>query len=165
VHREQENIMDIIEKSRETVEQLLARRNLPKTYKEKCQYALDLVDMHLHEENPDRIDECIKLYTEDAIWETPARNVSYRGRETIKNMYLRVFNSAEGITFYPIERFATPDRVFDDMWATFRISGDGFENCPFPIGTKVKMRLLHNFHIRDGMIAKEIGYEIWRRDD
>jgi hypothetical protein len=70
--------------------------------------------------------------SEDAIWETPARNVSYRGRETIKNMYLRVFNSAQGITFHPIERFATPDRVFDDMWATFRISGDGFENCPFP---------------------------------
>src|SRR5262245_25678330 len=49
VDREQENIMNIIEKSRETVEQLLARRNLPKTYEEKCQYALDLVDMHLHE--------------------------------------------------------------------------------------------------------------------
>ena len=120
--------MNIIEKSRETVEQLLARRNLPKTYEEKRQYALDLVDMHLHEENPDRIDECIKLYTEDAVWETPARNVTYRGRETIKKMYLRVFSSAEGITFQPIERFATPDRVFDDMWATFRISGDGFEN-------------------------------------
>ena len=59
---------------------------------------------------------------------------------------------------------AQPDRVFDDMWATFRISGDGFDNCPFPIGTKVKMRLLHNFHIRDGMIAKEIGYEVWRCD-
>ena len=88
--------MDIIEKSRETVEQLLARRNLPKTYEEKCQYALDLVDMHLHEENPDRIDECIKLYTEDAIWETPARNVSYRGRETIKNMYLRVSTPRRG---------------------------------------------------------------------
>src|SRR5215510_6038297 len=71
-HAEQGNTMNIIEKSRETVEQLLARRNLPKTYEEKCQYALDLVDMHLHEENPDRIDECIKLYTEDAIWETPA---------------------------------------------------------------------------------------------
>ena len=106
-----------------------------------------------------------QLYTEDAVWETPARGVSYKGRETIKKMYLRVFNSAEGITFHPVERFATPDRVFDDMWATFRLSGDGFENSPFPIGTKVRMRLLHNFHIRDGMIAKEIGYEIWRRDE
>ena len=101
--------LNLILKSRETVEQLLARRNLPKTYEEKCQYALDLVDMHLHEENPDRIDECIKLYTEDAVWETPARGVSYKGRETIKKMYLRVFDSAEGITFHPVERFATPD--------------------------------------------------------
>jgi hypothetical protein len=56
---------------------------------------------------------------------------------------------------------APPDRAFDDMWATFRASGDGSDNCPFPIGTKVKMRLLHNFHIRDGMIAKGIGYEVW----
>jgi len=58
-----------------------------------------------------------------------------------------------------------PDRAFDDMWATFHISGNGLDNCPFPIGTKVKMRLLHNFHIREGMIAKEIGYEVWRRDE
>jgi alkanesulfonate monooxygenase SsuD/methylene tetrahydromethanopterin reductase-like flavin-dependent oxidoreductase (luciferase family) len=57
-----------------------------------------------------------------------------------------------------------PDRVFDDMWATFRISADGVDSCPFPIGTKVKMRLLQNFHLRDGMIAKEIGYEVWQCD-
>jgi len=158
-------MMSLIETSRETVEQLLARRNSATTYEERCQYALDLVDMHLHEENPDRIDECVKLYTEDAVWDAPARNVSYQGRETIKKMYLRVFNSAEGISFHPVERFATPDRVFDDMGVKFRISGDGFENCPFSIGTRVKMRLLHNFHITDGLIAREIGYEIWRRDD
>jgi hypothetical protein len=53
--------MDIVQKSRETAEELLARRQLPKTYKQKVKYALDLVDMHLREENPERIDECIKL--------------------------------------------------------------------------------------------------------
>ncbi len=156
--------MSIIETSRETVEQLLARRTKPMTYEQQCQYALDLVDMHLHEENPERIDECIKLYTEDAVWESPTRGVAYTGRAQIKKMYLRVFDSAEGIKFHALERFASPDRVFDDMWVTFRISGDGFENCPFPLGTKVKMRLLHNFHVRDGMIAREIGYEMWMRD-
>jgi SnoaL-like domain len=156
---------ELQQKSRETVEELLARRKFAKTYQEQCQYALDLVAMHLEEENPERIDECIKLYTEDAVWETPARAVAYSGRNRIKEMYLRIFNSVEDIKFEPVERFATPDRVFDDMWVTFRLAGDGFENCPFPIGTKVRMRLLHNFHIRDGMIAKEIGYEVWRRDD
>jgi ketosteroid isomerase-like protein len=152
-------------KSRETVEDLLARRRQPKTYQELCQYALDLVAMHLEEENPERIDECIKLYTEDAVWDTPARGVTYTGREQIKEMYLRIFNSVEDIKFEPVERYATPDRVFDDMVVTFRLTGNGFENCPFPIGTRVKMRLLHNFHIRDGMIAKEIGYEVWRKDE
>jgi hypothetical protein len=153
-----------MERARMTVEQLLAGRHRAKTYEERCRYALELVDLHLHEENPQRIDECLKLYTEDAVWECPARRVRYVGRPQIREMYLRLFASAEGISFRPIERFATPERVFDDMEASFRLSGDGFETGPFPIGTKVNMRLLHNFHIRDGMIAKEIGYEVWRRD-
>lgn len=153
----------VIERARITVDELLATRNRPRNYKEQCQYALDLVDMHLHEENPERIDECIKLYAEDAVWECPARRVVYRGRQQIKEMYLRVFASAEGITFHPIERFATPERVFDDMEARFRLSGNGFENCPLPVGTRVDMRLLHNFHIRDGLIVRETGYEVWRR--
>ena len=155
----------LIERSRMTVEELLATRSKFRTYEERCQYAMDLVEMHLHEENPERIDQCIRLYAPDAVWECPARRVSYSGREQIKEMYLRLFASAEGIRFRPIERFASPDRVFDDMEATFRLSGGGFENCPFPIGTRVNMRLLHNFHIRDGMIAREIGYEVWRRAD
>jgi hypothetical protein len=155
----------VIERARMSVDQLLATRRQPKTYEEQCRYALDLVDMHLHEENPERIDECLKLYADDAVWECPARGVLYVGREKIREMYLRLFASAEGIHFHPIERFATPDRVFDDMEARFRLAGDGFENCPFPIGTRVNMRLLHNFHIRGGMIAREIGYEVWRRDE
>jgi len=155
----------VIERARVTVDQLLATRHQPRSYEEQCRYAAELVDLHLHEENPERIDECLKLYTEDAVWECPARRVTYVGREKIKQMYLRLFASAEGIRFRHIERFSTPHRVLDDMEATFRLSGDGFENCPYPIGTPVSMRLLHNFHIRDGMIAREIGYEVWRRDE
>ena len=64
--------------------------------------------MHLQEENPDRIDECIRLYTDDAVWEAPARKVSYQGRELIKKMYLRVFNGVVDFEFTPVERFATP---------------------------------------------------------
>jgi SnoaL-like domain len=156
-------LVNTVAAAAKTVEQSFSRD--AKTYQEQCQYALDLVDMHLHEENPERIDECIKLYTEDAVWEAPARGVAYTGRERIKEMYLRMFGAVEGIHFQPVERFGTPDRVFDDMWVRFRLTGDGFENCPFPIGTKVKVRLLHNFHVRDGLIAKEIGYEIWLRDE
>jgi hypothetical protein len=154
--------MSLQEKSRRQADELLARRNRPMSYEERVQYALDLVDMHLREENPDRIDECLKLYAEDAVWEAPARGVRYVGRETIRANYLRLFASAQDVRFEPVERFASPDRVFG---VRFTLAGDGFENYPLPLGTKVKMRLLHNFHIRDGMIAREIGYEVWLRDE
>lgn len=71
------------------------------------------------------------------VWQAPARGVSFTRRETIKTPHLRVFRSAEGIMFQPIERIATPDCVRDDMWVTFPLSGDGFENFPLPIGTMV----------------------------
>ena len=78
-------------------------------------------------------------------------------------MYLRVFSGVVDFEFTPVERWATPDRVFDVFLRCFKITGDAFENCPYPIGTKVQMRLIHNFHIRDGLISREIGYEVWRR--
>ena len=155
----------LVEQARMTVDELIERRHKVKTDDEQVRHALALVQMHFEEENPDRIDECIRLYTHDAEWQAPARGVAYTGPEQIKKMYLRLFSSCEDFVFTPVERWATPDRVFDDCFATFRIIGDGFENCPMPIGTKVKMRLIHNFHIRDGLISKEIGYEVWRRAD
>jgi hypothetical protein len=155
----------LVEKSKMTVDGLIAKRHEPRTYEEKVRHALDVVEMHLQEENPDRIDECIRLYTDDAVWEAPARKVSYQGRDLIKKMYLRVFNGVVDFEFTPVERWATPERVFDDAYASFKITGDAFENCPYPVGTRVKMRLIHNFHIRDGLISREIGYEVWRRAD
>ena len=45
----------------------------------------------------------------------------------------------------------------------FTLVGDGFTNCPFELGTRVNMRLVHAFQLRDGKICRENGYEIWRR--
>jgi ketosteroid isomerase-like protein len=155
----------LAESARLTVDDLIAQRHKPRTYEEKVRHAMDLVQMHLQEENPERIDECIRLYTDDAEWEAPARLVTYKGRDTIKKMYLKVFAGVEDFVFTQVGRWATPDRVFDDSFASFRIVGEAFENCPLPIGTNVRMRLIHNFHIRDGLISREIGYEVWRRAD
>jgi hypothetical protein len=81
----------LVEKSKNTVDSLIARRHEPRTYEEKVRHALDVVEMHLQEENPDRIDECIRFYTDDAVWEAPARKVSYQGRDLIKkNVSARV---------------------------------------------------------------------------
>ena len=51
----------LAEKSKLTVDGLLASRHEARTYEQKVRHALDVVEMHLQEENPDRIDECIRL--------------------------------------------------------------------------------------------------------
>src|SRR3982751_180387 len=53
VQPEEGPMASLIERSRMTVEELLASRHTPRPYEERCRYAMDLVDMHLYEENPE----------------------------------------------------------------------------------------------------------------
>src|SRR5262245_40713365 len=119
--------------------------------KDPIEYNMRIVELHLREENPADIDNCLALYSEDAVWEAPTRGVMYHGKESIKKNYLALFDSFADLTLEPIERFATTDRVVDDMWVHGVIVGDGIENSPLPKGTRIKMRLVHIFHIRDGL--------------
>ncbi len=126
-------------------------------------HALWLVHWHFTWENPDQVDKLGELYHDDIVWEVPARRIIYRGKKEVLDNYRRVFESAEGLTQVPIERYGTPERVFDDCEATFRLtSSHGFPNHLMPLGTDVAMRLIHNFHIQDGLIIRENGYELWR---
>lgn len=128
---------------------------------QKVAHNLKLVEAHFAAEAGEHIEDCLETYTDDIIWEAPARFVKYQGKEQVAEYYLSLWRSMADVEFQANDRYATEDRVFDDLEATFTLVGDGFVNCPFPVGTRVHMRLLHNFEIRDGLISKEIGYEIW----
>ena len=133
-------------------------------YKAAVNYAMKIVDKHFLEENPEQIDDMLRLYSEDVEWHAPARDVIYHGKEEIRKMYMALFYAAEGMELTPMERFATPSRVVDDSLVTFRIGNDDIQNCPYPVGTFVKMRLIHIFHVEKGMITRESGYECWTID-
>lgn len=133
-------------------------------YKAAVDRAMEIVELHFMEENPDQIDDALRLYSEDVEWHAPARNVIYYGKQDIRKMYLALFHAAEGLELTPMERFATPSRVVDDSLVTFRIANDDIQNCPYPVGTYVKMRLVHIFHIENGLITRESGYECWTID-
>ena len=68
----------------------------------------------------------------------------------------------KNVVIEPLERFATENRVVDDTLVKFTLSGDGFVNAPLPIGSHVELRLIHIFDMRDGKIAKEKVFELWR---
>ena len=59
-----------------------------------------------------------------------------------------------------LQRLATEDRVVDDCTVTFEVTKDGYWH--FPLGSKVQMRLVHIFEMRDGMIARELVFDMGR---
>lgn len=126
---------------------------------------LAAVESHFHNETPETIDLAIAEYTDDIVWEVPARGLVLRDKELVKQEYLRIFSSMTIHKITNLYRFATEEWVFDDSIFEWTIVDDGFRNCPYPVGTRVSIRLLHAFQCRDGKICRENGYEIWRRAD
>ena len=121
---------------------------------------LATVEAHFHSEAANEVDEALKLYTDDIVWEAPARNMIFQGKEDVGNNYRKIFASIRDVEFRNLQRFATEDRVVDDSILTFVITQEGF--LPLPVGQEVEMRLAHIFEMRDGKISKEIAYEMWR---
>ena len=42
---------------------------------------LATVEAHFHSEAANEVDEALKLYTDDIVWEAPARNLIFQGKE------------------------------------------------------------------------------------
>ena len=123
---------------------------------------LAAVEVHFHNETAETIEKAISVYTDNIVWEVPARGLVHRNVEDVKAEYLKIFGSMNIHKITNLYRFATEEWVFDDSIFEWTITGDGFANCPFPPGTTVSVRLLHAFQCRDGKICRENGYEIWR---
>ncbi len=121
---------------------------------------LKAVEAHFHNEALNEIEKACELYTEDIVWEAPARGLLFRNKQDVIDNYRKMFASVRDVEFHPLQRFATEDRVVDDSVARFKVIGP--YSVPVPIGSKVEMRLVHIFEMRDGKIAKEIAFEMWK---
>ena len=132
------------------------------TRKEIIDANLAAVEAHFHTEATGEIEKALELYTDDIVWESPARRLVFRGKEATGAMYRRMFESFQVEEFRQLQRFATEDRVVDDSVARILVVGDGVINSPVPVGTKVEIRLLHVFEMRAGKISRELVFENWR---
>jgi ketosteroid isomerase-like protein len=124
-----------------------------------------VVDLHFHTENPDDVEKAVGLYTDDITWEAPARGVIMKDPQEVLAAYRNIFQVLAYRKTVALRRFATERFVFDDQVAYLKVVGEPtlMHNFPFPHGTEVSVRLVHCFEMRDGRIAREIAYEIWRK--
>lgn len=125
---------------------------------------LAVVDEHIRGEARDPA-SVMALYTDDIVLEMPTRGLRLVGKAAIEANYRRMFGAMAEVTITQGERFATADRVVDDCVVRFRLAGDGMAHAPLPVGSRVELRLLHVFAMRDGRIARETVLEGWRRLD
>ena len=118
---------------------------------------LAAVEAHFGNEVSGRVEAAVDFYTDDIVWEAPARDLVIKGKEAVAANYRQMFTVLKDVEFHCLDRFATEDRVVDDSVITFEVTREGF--MPLPVGTKGEMRLTHIFEMRDGKISKEIGIE------
>ena len=124
---------------------------------------LAAVEAHFHSEAENEAAAALELYTDDIVWEAPALNGldrSYRGKEAVAQNYRELWASMRDVRFTFLQRFATANRVVDDSLVTFEVIRDGYWH--FPVGSRVEMRLVHIFEMRNGKISRELVYDMGR---
>ena len=124
---------------------------------------LATVESHFHSEALNEVETALATFTDDIVWEAPAPNGlnrSFSGKAAVAKNYRELFASMRNVKFQFLQRFATDDRVVDDSIVTFDVVKDGYWH--FPLGSSIEMRLVHIFEMRDGMIAKEIVFDMGR---
>jgi len=124
---------------------------------------LAAVDAHFHSEAEHEVKAALQLYTDDIVWEAPALNGLDRacsGKEEVANNYRELWASMRDVEFTFLQRFATEDRVVDDSLVTFEVIREGYWH--FPVGSKIEMRLVQIFEMRDGRISRELVFDMGR---
>lgn len=132
------------------------------TRDELIAHNLKVVEAHFHNETPESVDKAIALYGPNVVWEAPARGQVYTDPAQVKESYMAIFRTVHYNKTTTLRRFATEDYVFDDQIADLTVIGDEMPNLGHPPGTRLSMRLVHIFEMKDGKIAREIAYEISR---
>lgn len=123
---------------------------------------LAVVEAHIRDEARDPA-MVMDLYTDDIVLEMPTRGLTLTTKAEIEANYRAMFGAITEVEITPGTRFATAEHVVDDCTVRFRLAGEGMANAPLPVGSRVELRLLHLFAMREGRIARETVYEGWRR--
>jgi ketosteroid isomerase-like protein len=118
---------------------------------------LATVQIHFDAEKAGHWEKIKTMYTEDIVWERACMKHLVKGKEAVAAAYMEVFSALRNWDFECLDRFATEDRVVDETVFTFEVAKDGV--MPLPVGTRAKLRLVHIFDMRDGLVSRELVME------
>jgi hypothetical protein len=114
-----------------------------------------IVSDHFRYEATDDIEGVLRTFVEDARHEVVGGpHGPLRGKAALRRFYERLFPELEGEHVEPVKRLYGDDFLVDEtIWVGHILDGRlfGLEGR----SGKARVRLLHVFELRDGLIAKE----------
>ena len=115
---------------------------------------MDVIDRHFAAENAHDIEGTLATYTDDVVWDDvthPACPV--QGKEAAGEIYASIMDAIPDVKLESVRRFRAGDCVVDESILTGHVHGSwaGVDGG----GAPVRVRMLHVFDLRDGLIARE----------
>ena len=101
---------------------------------------LAAVEAHFHNEGLNEIEKACEGYTDDIVWEAPARNLRFVNKQDVIDNYRKMFASVKDVEFRSLQRFATQDRVVDDSNRALQTHRSPFRSATHWIGCRDALR-------------------------
>jgi steroid delta-isomerase-like uncharacterized protein len=120
---------------------------------------LDIVDRHFAAENAHDVEGTLATYTDDIVWDDVTHPLApVRGKEEVGAVYTGILHSIPDVHLESVKRLTAEGGkvVIDESILTGHVHGSwaGVEGE----GAPVRIRILHVFEPREGLISYENGW-------
>ncbi len=117
---------------------------------------MDIIDRHFAAENARDVEATLATYTDDIVWDDVTHPDSpFHGKEEVAAVYGSIIDAIPDLRLESVRRFSSGDGrwVTDESILTGHVHGDWAGTNGG--GAPIRVRILHVFELRDGLIAYE----------
>jgi steroid delta-isomerase-like uncharacterized protein len=117
---------------------------------------MDIIDRHFAAENAHNVQATLDTYTDDIVWDDVTHpDAPFHGKEAVGAVYSSILDAIPDVVLNSVKRFTGEDGHFvvDESILSGHVDGEwaGMSGA----GAPVKVRILHIFELRDGLICYE----------
>jgi steroid delta-isomerase-like uncharacterized protein len=117
---------------------------------------MDIVDRHFAAENAHDVQATLATYADDIVWDDITHPLSpVHGKEAVGAVYSDILDAIPDLVLTSVRRFGSADGryVVDESICTGHVEGEWAGVAGG--GAPVRIRMLHLFELRDGLIVYE----------
>ena len=115
---------------------------------------MNVIDRHFAAENAHDVAATLETYTDDIVWDDVTHPLSpFHGKEAVAGVYGGIIEAIPDMRLESVRRLDGDSFVVDESILTGHVEGQwaGVDGN----GAPVRIRILHVFDVRDGLIARE----------